>query len=232
VAILDCDIYGPSVPILTGIREKPKLAGENKIKPMQAFGMEIMSMGFLVETNQAMIWRGPILNGIIVQFLRDVIWGENDYLVVDLPPGTGDVQLSVAQNVAATGAILVTTPQYVALADVVRARTMFKQTKINILGLIENMSGYTDPETGKRVDIFMKGGGERAAVDLGIPFLGAVPLDPAICETSDKGVPIVAAKPESPAAKAFVAAAEQLAAQISIRNLAGEPDERMAHSTI
>jgi ATP-binding protein involved in chromosome partitioning len=181
-----------------------------------------MSMGFLVDPNQAMIWRGPVLNGIIVQFLRDVTWSENDYLIVDLPPGTGDVQLSIAQNCAVSGAVLVTTPQYVSVADVVRAKAMFDQTRITVLGLIENMSGFTDPETGKRVDIFSKGGGERAAGDMCIPYLGAIPIAPAVCESGDQGVPIVYSQPESEVSKAFISAAEKLAAQISIRNLVGE----------
>jgi ATP-binding protein involved in chromosome partitioning len=222
VGLLDCDIYGPSIPIMTGIREKPKLAGENKIKPMTAFGMEIMSMGFLVEPNQAMIWRGPILNGIIIQFLKDVTWSEQDYLVVDLPPGTGDVHLSIAQNCATTGAVLVSTPQQVALADVFRAKAMFDQTKIPVLGLIENMSGYTDPETGKVVNIFSNGGGEKAAGEMCIPYLGAIPISPAICESGDAGVPIVISQPDSLVSKAFISAAEKLAAQASIRNLIGE----------
>ena len=222
VALLDVDVYGPSIPIMCGLRERPKLAGENKIKPLVAFGMEVMSMGFLVEPGQAMVWRGPVLNGIVVQFLRDVTWGEADYLIVDLPPGTGDVQLSIAQNAAVTGAVLVTTPQYVSVADVVRAKAMFDQTKITVLGLIENMSGYTDPTTGQRVDIFSKGGGERAAGDMCIPYLGAIPIDPSVCESGDAGIPIVYSKPESDVSKAFIKAAEKLAAQISIRNLIGE----------
>ena len=222
VAVLDADIYGPSIPIMAGIREKPKLAGENKIKPLQAFGMELMSMGFLVEANQAMIWRGPILNGIMTQFLRDVTWSENDYLLIDLPPGTGDVQLSIAQNCTTTGAVLVSTPQYVSIADVVRAKAMFDQTRIPLLGLIENMSGFTDPSTGRHFDIFSKGGGEKAAGEMGIPFLGAIPIVQAICESGDAGIPIVLSQPKSEAALAFISAAEKLAAQISIRNLVGE----------
>ncbi|HYF51852.1 MAG TPA: Mrp/NBP35 family ATP-binding protein [Planctomycetota bacterium] len=222
VALLDCDIYGPSIPIMTGITERPKLAGENTIKPLVAFDMEVMSMGFLVEPNQAMIWRGPILNGIIVQFLKDVTWSEQDYLVVDLPPGTGDVHLSIAQNCSTTGAMLVTTPQKVALADVYRAKAMFDQTKIPVLGLLENMAGFIDAASGRRVDIFSQGGGERAAAEMCIPLLGSIPLDPSVCESGDAGKPIVVAQPESAAAKAFIGAAEKLAAQISIRNLIGE----------
>jgi ATP-binding protein involved in chromosome partitioning len=223
VSLLDADIYGPSIPTMTGVQEKPKIANENKIRPLNAFGMEIMSMGFLVDRNQAMVWRGPILNGIMVQFFKDVTWSEADYLVVDLPPGTGDVMLSIAQNCNTTGAVLVTTPQQVSIIDVVRAKAMFDQTKVPLLGLIENMSGYTDPETGKRVDIFSKGGGEKAAAEMGIPFLGSIPIAPAVCESGDAGVPIVYSQPDSVVSKAFIAAAEKLAAQVSIRNLIGEP---------
>jgi ATP-binding protein involved in chromosome partitioning len=230
VALLDCDVYGPSIPIMAGIREKPKLAGENKIKPVVAFGMEMMSMGFLVEPNQAMVWRGPILNGIVVQFLKDVTWSEQDYLIVDLPPGTGDVQLSLAQNCATTGAVLVTTPQQVSLADVFRAKAMFDQTRIPLLGLIENMSGYTDPATGKRVDIFSRGGGEKAAGEMCIPFLGAIPIAPEICESGDAGVPIVVAQPDGAVSKSFLSVAEKLAAQISIRNLVGEAARPHVHA--
>jgi ATP-binding protein involved in chromosome partitioning len=222
VSVLDADIYGPSIPTMTGVHEKPKIANENKIRPLSAFGMEIMSMGFLVEANQAMVWRGPILNGIMVQFFKDVTWAEADYLIVDLPPGTGDVMLSIAQNCNTTGAVLVTTPQQVSVIDVVRAKAMFDQTKVPLLGLIENMSGYTDPQTGKRVDIFSKGGGEKAAGEMGVPFLGAIPIAPAVCESGDAGVPIVYSQPDSEVSKAFIAAAEKLAAQISIRNLVGE----------
>ncbi|MEI6234156.1 MAG: Mrp/NBP35 family ATP-binding protein [Planctomycetota bacterium] len=233
-ALLDCDLYGPSIPIMTGLKEKPKLAGESKIYPMIAHGMEVMSMGLLVEFNQAMIWRGPILDGIVVQFLRDVIWSAADYLVIDLPPGTGDVALSLAQTCPLTGAVLVTTPQRVAIADVVRARTMFKQVKVPVLGMIENMSGYTDPATGKRLDLFSKGGGETAAEQMGIPFLGSIPLDPEISLSGDCGVPILISHPDSEASKAFMNAAAKLAAQISINALTGpvEGAGDMAHSFI
>ena len=222
VAVLDADIFCPSIPLMAGVREKPKLAGENKIKPLQAFGIEIMSMGFLVEPNQAMMWRGAVLNGIMVQFLRDVTWSESDYLLIDLPPGTGDVQLAIAQNCAVTGAVIVTTPQKVSVADAIRTKAMFDQTRISVLGLIENMSGFTDPETGKRMDIFSRGGGEQVAREMNVPFLGAVPLAQSICESGDAGVPIVISQPQSEAAIAFCTAAEKLAAQISIKQLLGE----------
>lgn len=232
VALLDCDLYGPSLPIMTGLKQKPKLHGESKIMPMNALGMEIMSMGFLVEQSQAMIWRGPVLEGIIVQFLRDVVWSPADYLVVDLPPGTGDVALSLARNCTVTGAVLVSTPQRVALADVVRARTMFKQTKIAVLGLIENMAGYSDPESGKRVDIFAGISGAAAALEMGVPFLGSIPLDPQISLSGDAGTPIVVSHPESASAKALCAAAANLAAQISIQSLTRDKTGGDAHSMI
>jgi len=232
VAVLDCDIYGPSLPMMVGIKDKPKLASENKIRPLEAYGMEVMSMGFLVDPNQAMIWRGPVLNGIIVQFLRDVVWGDADYLIVDLPPGTGDVVLSLAQACQVTGAVLVTTPQHVALADVKRAKAMFDQVKVPVLGLVENMRGYTDPETGKRVDIFKSGGGEMWTLESCIPYLGSIPLAPEICESGDAGAPIVHSQPNHPASKAFVEAASKLAAQISIRNLVGEAGKPVPASVV
>ena len=232
-ALLDCDLYGPSIPIMTGLHEKPRLAGDNKIHPMSAFGIEIMSMGLLVEFNQAMIWRGPVLDGLVVQFLRDVVWSAADYMIIDLPPGTGDVALSLAQNCPLTGAVLVTTPQRVAIADVVRARTMFKQVKVPVLGLIENMSAFNDPVTGQNVEIFAVYGGRRAAEEMGVPFLGSIPLDPEISRGGDAGLPIMAAKPESNSAKAILAAAEKLAAQISIQVLTqGVETAGMAHSAI
>ena len=234
VALLDADLYGPSIPLMTGIREKPRLAGESKIYPMKAFGIELMSMGLLVEFNQAMIWRGPVLDGIVVQFLRDVIWSPADYLIVDLPPGTGDVILSIAQNCTVSGAVLVSTPQKIALADVVRARTMFKQTRIPVLGMIENMSATTTA-AGQRLDIFSSGGAEIAAREMAIPFLGTIPLDPAVCVSGDAGVPLMISAPASPAGKAFTAAAGQLAAQLSIQALAEAkplPTADEAHSLI
>jgi ATP-binding protein involved in chromosome partitioning len=234
VALLDADLYGPSIPIMTGIREKPKLAGDTKIFPMKAFGIELMSMGLLVEFNQAMIWRGPVLDGIVVQFLRDVVWSPADYLVVDLPPGTGDVILSIAQNCSVTGAVLVSTPQKVALADVVRARTMFKQTRIPVLGMIENMSAATGAD-GRRLDVFSSGGAEIAAREMALPFLGSIPLDPAICASGDAGVPLLISAPDSPAGRAFLAAAGQLAAQVSMQALAEAnptPTAAEAHSLI
>ena len=223
VSVLDLDVYGPSLPMMTGVTGKPKLQGETKIKPILAHGMEVMSMGFLVEPKQAMIWRGPILNGIVVQFLRDVLWSPADYLIVDLPPGTGDVPLALAQCCSPAGAVLVTTPQEVSLADVFRAKAMFDQVRVPVLGLIENMSGFYCDQCHKRHDIFKSGSGEHAAEQMKIPLLGRVPIDTAITASGDEGVPVVLRAPDSAPAKAFVAAAERLAAQISIRRMAQTP---------
>lgn len=223
VAVLDLDVYGPSLPLMTGVREKPKLQGETKIRPILAHGMEVMSMGFLVEPKQAMIWRGPILNGIVVQFLRDVLWSEADYLIVDLPPGTGDIPLSLAQSCASTGAVLVTTPQDVSLADVFRAKAMFDQMRTPVLGLVENMAGFYCSNCNHLHDIFKRGGGKAAADEMKIPLLGEIPIESDVSSSGDDGIPIVIRKPESASAKAFVACAERLAARISVQNLMPAP---------
>jgi len=223
VGVLDLDVYGPSLPLMTGVRDKPKLQGETKIKPILAHGMEVMSMGFLVEPKQAMIWRGPILNGIVTQFLRDVLWSEADYLIVDLPPGTGDIPLSLAQNCAATGAVLVSTPQEVSLADVFRAKAMFDQMRAPVLGLVENMSGFYCPNCKTTHDIFKRGSCQAAADEMKIPLLGEIPIEPELSSSGDDGIPLVVRRPESPAARAFIACAEKLAARISVQNLAGAP---------
>ncbi|MBI3831355.1 MAG: Mrp/NBP35 family ATP-binding protein [Planctomycetes bacterium] len=222
-AVLDLDIYGPSLPLMAGVREKPKLQGETKIRPILAHGMEVMSMGFLVEPKQAMIWRGPILNGIVVQFLRDVLWSEADYLIVDLPPGTGDIPLSLAQSCSPAGAVLVTTPQEVSLADVFRAKAMFDQMRVPVLGLVENMSGFYCPDCNKLHDIFKRGGGKAAAEEMKTALLGEIPIEQDVSSSGDDGIPIVIRKPASAAAKAFVACAERLAARISMQNLSSAP---------
>ncbi|MCW8131170.1 MAG: Mrp/NBP35 family ATP-binding protein [Planctomycetota bacterium] len=221
VGVLDLDVYGPSLPLMTGVRDKPKLQGETKIRPILAHGMEVMSMGFLVEPKQAMIWRGPILNGIVVQFLRDVLWSEADYLIVDLPPGTGDIPLSLAQSCASTGAVLVTTPQDVSLADVFRAKAMFDQMRTPVLGLIENMAGFYCPNCNHLHNIFKRGGGAEAAAEMQVPLLGEIPIEAEVSSSGDDGIPIVVRHPEGQAAKAFIAAAEKLAARISVQNLTG-----------
>ncbi len=210
VGLLDADIYGPSIPTLLGSAKKPGSPDGKHIIPVEKFGIKLMSMGYLVDPEAAMIWRGPMLAGAVTQFVSDVQWGELDYLIFDLPPGTGDIQLSLAQKFKVGGALLVTTPQAVALADVVRAKAMFDRVRIETLGLIENMSYFICPNCDARHEIFDYGGGEKAAARLGVPFLGRIPMEPKLRECGDAGVPLFERAPESDSAKAFVAMAEAL----------------------
>jgi ATP-binding protein involved in chromosome partitioning len=196
VGLLDADIYGPSVPRLTGIREKPVLNDEKKMIPLQRFGLAIMSIGFLVEEDTAMIWRGPMVMSAITQMLRDVVWGTLDVLVVDMPPGTGDAQLTLAQNVPLKGAIIISTPQDLSLIDARRGLAMFKKVNVPVLGIIENMSYFQCPHCGTRSDIFGHGGARHEAERLGVPFLGEIPLHMSIRATSDSGTPVVVSEPE------------------------------------
>lgn len=215
VGLMDADIYGPNVPLMMGLSTLPALQGD-RLVPAENFGVKVMSMGFLVKPDEAVIWRGPMLHGAVNKFLKEVLWGELDYLLVDLPPGTGDVQLSLSQSIPLTGALIVTTPQDVALLDVRKAISMFEKVKVPILGVIENMPGFVCPHCGKPTDIFDKGGGQKAAEALKIPFLGEIPLVAGVREGSDVGHPIVLTQPESPAALALTGAAKKLAAQVSI----------------
>ncbi len=215
VGILDADIYGPSVPILTGVTEKPISKDGKKISPLRAHGVDVMSIGFLVDPDQALIWRGPMATGALLQLLREVEWGELDYLVLDLPPGTGDIPLTIAQNVKAAGVVLVSTPQDVALADVIRAKLMFDKVSVPILGIVENMSAFVCPHCHVETPIFDKGGVKAAAEKMGIRFLGEVPLDLAIRVGGDKGLPVVAGAPDSVQAKAFIEVAKQVAGAVS-----------------
>jgi len=219
VGLLDADVYGPSVPILTGVTDKPTSSDGQKLDPFTAHGVKVMSIGFLVEPDQALVWRGPMVTGALLQLLRDVRWGELDYLVLDLPPGTGDVPLTLAQNVRAAGVVLVSTPQDVALADVIRAKLMFDKVSIPVLGLVENMSAFVCPHCRHETAIFDKGGARLAAEKMGIRFLGEVPIDLAIREGGDKGVPVVAGMPDSPQAQAFVDVARAVAGAVSTQVL-------------
>lgn len=220
VGLLDADIYGPSIPIMLGVRHaKPKVADGKRILPVEAHGIGLISIGFFVDQDQAMVWRGPMLHGAIVQFFRDVDWGNLDYLVLDLPPGTGDIQLTIAQQVKVAGAVVVTTPQDIALADAIKAKTMFDKVEIPVLGIVENMSWFACPHCGERSEIFHHGGGEAAAQKLGVPFLGAVPLVTAIREGGDAGLPVVVSAPESAEARALAEVAANTAAQVSLANL-------------
>ena len=215
VGVIDGDIYGPNVPVMLGLQAELTTDGK-KIVPAEKYGIRVVSMGFLTQDDAPVIWRGPMLHGVIRQFFREVQWGELDYLVVDLPPGTGDVALSLTQTVPLAGAIVVTTPQTVSLADTRRAVRMYQKLNVPTLGIIENMSYFVCPSCQHESEIFGKGGGEHLAKQLGVPFLGRIPLYEPIRVGGDTGVPIVNSEPDSPAAQAFLSAAEQAAAQVSI----------------
>jgi ATP-binding protein involved in chromosome partitioning len=203
VGLLDADIYGPSVPRLTGIHQKPQLDDNRKMIPIQRFGLAIMSIGFLVEEETAMIWRGPMVMSAITQMLRDVAWGTLDILVVDMPPGTGDAQLTLAQNVPLRGAVIISTPQDLSLIDARRGLAMFKKVNVPVLGIVENMSYFQCPECGTRSDIFGHGGARLEAERLGVPFLGEIPLHMSIRTTSDSGTPVVDSAPDGPHAAIY-----------------------------
>ena len=215
VGVLDADIYGPSVPKIFGITGKPRLVSGRTLAPMEAYGLKVMSIGFLIDEETPMIWRGPMVISAITQMLREVAWGELDVLVVDMPPGTGDAQLTMAQQTPLAGAVIVSTPQDLALLDARRGVAMFKKVEVPILGIVENMSYFICPECGHRSDIFAHGGARHEADRLGVPFLGEIPLAMPIRETSDGGRPIVASDPDSAHAKAYVALARQVHAALA-----------------
>jgi ATP-binding protein involved in chromosome partitioning len=217
VGLMDADVYGPNIPQMLGSTDSPEVSEDKKMIPPEAHGLKVISMGMLVPPDQPVIWRGPMLHGAVQQFMRDVAWGELDYLIVDLPPGTGDIALSMAQSVPMAGAVVVTTPQGVSVSDVRKAVAMFRQLNIPILGVVENMSYFVCGHCSERTDIFGNGGGSRMAEDMGIPFLGEVPIDTRVRSGGDEGQPIVVAAPEAPAAQAFVDVAGKVAAQISIQ---------------
>ncbi|MGZ5001975.1 MAG: Mrp/NBP35 family ATP-binding protein [Chthoniobacterales bacterium] len=210
VGLCDCDIYGPSISLMFGTRERPTATEDNKIIPIEQYDLRLMSMGFLLDDTSPAILRGPMVTRYTQQFLRQVEWGELDFLVLDLPPGTGDIQLTIVQTVALAGAIIVTTPQEVALIDARKAATMFEKVNVPVLGLIENMSYFISPESGKRYDIFGSGGGEREAKRLRVDLLGQIPIDIATRESGDRGRPITAEDPNSPVAAEFRKIAERL----------------------
>ncbi len=222
VAMIDGDIYGPNVPIMLGLQAQLTTDGE-KIIPAEQYGIQVVSMAFMTGDDAPIIWRGPMLHGVIQQFFREVRWDSIDYLIVDMPPGTGDVALSLSQTVPVSGAVVVTTPQTVSLADTRRAVRMYQKLNVPTLGLIENMSHFICPSCRHESDIFGKGGGETLAQDLKMPFLGRIPIYEPIRIGGDTGVPIAIGEPGSPAAQAFRAAAERLAAQLSIASYAKKP---------
>lgn len=217
VGLLDADIYGPNIPTMMGIDRLPPQKGQ-KIQPAQAFQVKLMSIGFLVRADQPLIWRGPMLHSAIRQFLSDVEWGELDYLVVDLPPGTGDAALSLSQSLPLSGGVIVTLPQQVSLDDARRGIEMFRQLEVPVLGVIENMS-YLELPDGTKMDIFGSGGGKVLADQAGVPFIGSVPIDPEVRISSDNGVPVVIARPASEVAKALIRMSEEIAAKLSVAAL-------------
>jgi ATP-binding protein involved in chromosome partitioning len=217
VGLLDADITGPNIPMMMGIEGQPKATDNNKIGPLERHGVKTISIQFFVPEGQPIVWRGPLVGGAIQQFLRDVEWGDLDYLVIDLPPGTSDAQLTLAQAVPISGAVLVTTPQEVALSDVAKALAMFKRMSVPILGLVENMTAFACPHCGELTEIFGRGGGERFAADHGLDYLGGVPLDVTVRQGGDVGVPAVAQREPGPAARALTAIAGAVAARMSVR---------------
>ncbi|WP_422644875.1 Mrp/NBP35 family ATP-binding protein, partial [Zavarzinia sp.] len=227
VGLLDADIYGPSVPRLLGLSGKPKTTAEKKLVPMEAHGLKAMSIGFLVPEDQAVIWRGPMVMSAIGQLLNDVAWAPLDILVIDLPPGTGDAQLTLAQRAPLSGAVIVSTPQDIALIDARKGLAMFQKVEVPVLGIVENMSYFLCPHCGGRSDIFAHGGAHQTADDLGVDFLGEVPLHMAIRETSDAGRPIVATAPDSPQAAAYLELARKVLARLERRDDNSRPAPRI-----
>jgi len=221
VGLLDCDIYGPSVPLMTGTSGLQPMAGENKFMPLIRHGLRLMSIGYLVPQGEAVVWRGPLIHKAIQQFISDVDWGELDYLFIDLPPGTGDAQLSLSSTIPLTGAVMVTTPQNVAVIDVRKGADMFRKVKVPLLGIIENMSYFICPNCKEKHEIFARGGGRQIAEELGVPFLGELPLEGVVREGGDNGIPAVLSHTDAPSSLAFRAMARSLAGRISQQNLSG-----------
>jgi ATP-binding protein involved in chromosome partitioning len=219
VGILDADVYGPSIPQMMGEPQKPAgVETGNKIVPAQHHGLSVISVGFFVERGGAVIWRGPMVHKLLQQFIEDVEWGELDYLVVDLPPGTGDAQLSLSQLLPITGAVMVSTPQEVSVIDVEKALAMWQRVEVPVLGLVENMSGYICPSCGHHEEIFLRGGGRKLAERSNLPFLGEIPLQPAVSRGGDAGTPVVLSDPGSKVAEIFLGMASQIACALSVRN--------------
>jgi ATP-binding protein involved in chromosome partitioning len=224
VGLLDADVYGPSVPLMMGVGSERPLAQNQKIVPIERFGVRMMSLGFLLEEGQAVLWRGPMVHSTLKQLLADVLWGELDYLLVDLPPGTGDAPMSLGQLVPLSGVVIVTTPHNVAANIAGKAAGLFRRLETDLLGVVENMGSFSCPTCGTTSRMFAGSSGEELATELGIPYLGSVPLDPAVSEAAEKGVPAVVAHPESAQAEVFRAIAGRLAAELSIRSESGRSE--------
>jgi ATP-binding protein involved in chromosome partitioning len=214
VGLMDSDIYGPSQQMMMGISEKPYVNESNQIVPIERYGVRVMSLGFLMDVDQPVIWRGPMVMKAVEQFLQDVAWGKLDFLVIDLPPGTGDAQLTLTQKVHLSGAVIVTTPQDVSLIDARKGLAMFQKVNVPVLGIVENMSYFICPQCGHREEIFKHGGGRKTAEELHVPFLGEIPLDPKVAIGGDAGRPIVAAEPKSPVTEAYLRIAEEIIRQL------------------
>lgn len=230
VGLADVDIHGPSIPTMLGVpeSEKPRVNTDKKIEPLERHGVKLLSMGFLVDSKHAVIWRGPMASSAVRQFLNDANWGELDYLILDLPPGTGDIQLTIVQTVALTGAVIVSTPQDVALADAQRGVAMFNNVNVPVLGIVENMAYFTPPDLpDRKYYLFGEGGARKLAEELDIPFLGEIPIQQSVREGSDFGTPVTISEPATPAAEAFRTIAEHTAQQIAIRNAEVEPTQKV-----
>ena len=224
VGLMDADVYGPNVPVMMGTDEQPRAVNEKTIIPVEAYGVKMISMGLLNPGDKPLVWRGPMLHSVIQQFLRSVQWGELDYLLIDLPPGTGDVQLSLIQNVSVTGAVVVTTPSLVALADVRKAIEMFRQVNVEILGVVENMSYFNCPHCDGRIDVFGHGEGQHMAKTFGVPFLGEIEIDPQIRIGGDTGKPAASHGEDAPGAKSIYAVARKVVARLEeVNSAAGAP---------
>ena len=223
VGILDADVYGPSIPTMLGLSGKPDSPDNKSIEPMRAFGIETMSIGFLVDADTPMIWRGPMATSALTQLFTDTLWGDLDYLLIDLPPGTGDIQLTLAQKIPVAGAVIVTTPQDIATLDAKKALKMFQKVEVHVLGIIENMALHVCSNCGHEEHLFGEGGGQRMAAQYDVPLLGSLPLDIAIREQGDAGQPVVVAAPDSAVAQAYRQTARAMAAQLALRPRASVP---------
>ncbi|MGV8959306.1 MAG: iron-sulfur cluster carrier protein ApbC [Stenotrophomonas sp.] len=223
VGVLDADIYGPSVPAMLGLSGRPESPDNKSIEPMRAFGIEAMSIGLLIDQDTPMIWRGPMATSALTQLFNDTLWGDLDYLLIDLPPGTGDIQLTLSQKIPVAGAVIVTTPQDIATLDARKALKMFEKVEVPVLGIVENMAMHTCSSCGHVEHLFGEGGGQRMAQEYGVPLLGSLPLEIAIREQGDAGTPIVMSAPESAAAQAYLAAAQRLVEQLAKRPRASIP---------
>ena len=232
VGLLDCDIYGPSIPLMTGSSGVQPEAGEDGFLPVVRHGLKLMSIGYLVPPGQSVVWRGPLIHKAVQQFIQDVAWGDLDYLLIDLPPGTGDAQLSLSQTIPLTGVVMVTTPQEISLIDVRKGADMFAKVAVPLIGVVENMSYFVCPGCGEETEIFFRGGGQKIAKELDVPFLGEIPIDTAIRESGDGGIPVVVGKKDSASARAFVAVARLLAGRVSQLNLGGGVNFKQGLPTI